>query len=89
MVSYEYTAGIGNIVTGTDSRPGDIKSIDIVGNVAIVPEQYNGQYWTDGRYNNRNFYIKQGVLVGGNGLIYDTYEINPPTTLHTQSFVGT
>lgn len=49
---------MGNIVPGINSRPDDIKAIDIVGSFALVPRQYNGEYWVDGRYNNRNFYIK-------------------------------
>lgn len=67
LVTYDFIAGVGNIVPGINSRPDDIKQIDIVDAIALVPEQYSGEYWTDGRYNNRNFYIKKGILTGGNG----------------------
>jgi hypothetical protein len=38
LVTYAFTPGVGNIVPGINSRPDDIKAIDIVGSFALVPE---------------------------------------------------
>jgi hypothetical protein len=35
---------------------------EIIGDMALVPEMYNDEYWLDGRYNNQDFKVVKGIV---------------------------
>jgi hypothetical protein len=51
-VTFRFISGVGDVITGVESRPDNIKSTDVVGSLSLIPEMYNDEYWLDGRYNN-------------------------------------
>ena len=51
---------------------------------------YNDEYWLDGRYNNQNFKVAEGVIYASHSNpIFTAYSISPPTQTHSLSFCGT
>jgi hypothetical protein len=73
FVTFIFVTGAGDIIPGVDSRPDNILDIDTVGDLALIPEMYNDEYWTDGRYNNKNFQVTEGVIVNSVGNTFTAF----------------